>query len=374
LIYLMVKEHLSVLDQTQLKIRINSIKNFSDKAKELWNKFTGPIGLVINALLEKIGLGSTEIKNFEREGGQLGDLADQLRTLQLISNKLGFQSVYVLVDRVDENALTGTADKAYRFIEPLISDLQLLETPNFGFKFFLWDLLLGDYRSVARPDRVKYHSLDWEPDQLVRMLSERLKAYSNNSVISLQTICESKMPIPLDDAIAICAQGSPRNLIRICKEILDQQSEIDSNVKIISEGAVRKGFDQIAENITHELFNDTIIRELQRTRRCDFTIRHIYSDVFKITQPSGLNKVKTWENAGAVKQLGTIQESKERRYSNHYGISHILLAKYVFSQIPIEEFIRDKVRVCPSCNRILVRDWNLRRPQQCNFCQHEIEK
>jgi len=48
LIYLFVKDYLSEIDQTDLKTGIGAIKNFSDKAKDIWNKFTGPIGLVIN--------------------------------------------------------------------------------------------------------------------------------------------------------------------------------------------------------------------------------------------------------------------------------------------------------------------------------------
>ena len=158
IIYLMIKEHLSKIDQTRLKRDIAGIKNFSDKAKDLWNKFTGPIGLIINVLLQRIGLGSAEIKQFQNRGGSVGSLADQLRTLRTISSKLGFSSVYVLIDRVDETPLTTGGDQAYAFIAPLMTDLHLLETPGFGFKFFLWDLLLDDYRSVARPDRVKYYN------------------------------------------------------------------------------------------------------------------------------------------------------------------------------------------------------------------------
>jgi hypothetical protein len=371
-IYLFVKKHLTQIDQAKLKTDISAIKNFPDKAKEIWNKFTGPIGFVLNALLEKVGLGSAEIKAFQNQDGRLGSLRDQLTILQGISAKLGFPSVYVLIDRIDENPLTGSVEKSYAFISPLMTDLQLLEIPGFGFKFFLWDLLLDDYRTIARPDRIKYHTLEWKHDQLVRMLSERLKAYSGGTVSSLQKISDANLSTPLDEVIAICAQGSPRNVVRICKEILDQQSEIDPSAKRISYDAVQYGFDRIAENITREVFPDNIIKELHKTRRCDFTLRYIYADVFKFTQPAAVTKVRTWENAGAVRQLGTIQEAKGRKPSNHYGIDHILLAKHVFSKMPIAEFIRDKVRLCDGCKRVLVRDWDEKSPQQCNFCQHEV--
>lgn len=372
IIYLLSKEHLSNIDQTELKTAINSIKNFSHKAAELWNRFTGPIGLVINALLQRIGLGDAEISRFESEGGNLGSLNDRMSVLQSISTKLEYVSIYILIDRVDENVLTGTADNSYKFVAPLINDLQLLETTGFGFKFFLWNLLLDDYRRVARPDRVKYYSLEWDYEQLTRMLSERLKAYSNGTVSSLESISDSGIEIGLDKAIAIFAQGSPRNVVRICKEILDQQSEINPNVEGISREAVQRGFEQIAENITHELYNDTIIRELQRAKRCDFTIRYIYSDVFKFTQQAALNKVRNWEDAGAVQQLGTIQETVGAKGSNHYGIANVLLAKHMFAQIPVWDFIISKIKLCPSCSTILLRDWDLRNPQLCNNCQHEV--
>lgn len=372
IMYLLVKEHLSKLDQASLKAAIISIKNLSDKAVEMWNKFTGPIGLVINVLLQRIGLGSTEIEKFASQGGNLGSLGDRLVELQKIAAKLNYKSIYVLVDRIDENALTGTADNSYKFVESLIKDLQLLETHGIAFKFFLWNLLLDDYRKIARPDRIKYYTLEWNYDQLSNMLSERLKAFSDNKVLSLDSISDSDLHMSLDKAIAIFAQGSPRNVVRICKEILDQQSEINPNAKRISREAVQKGFEQIAENVTHELFSDAVVRELQRTKRCDFTIRHIYVNVFKFTQQAGLNKVRGWEDNGAVQQLGTVQETTGAKGSNHYGIASILLAKHIFAQMPVSEFISVKIRICPNCSSVLARDWDSRSPQLCHLCQHEV--
>ena len=92
LLYLMTKEHLSKISQSQLKETISSIKNYTDTALEFWNKFTGPIGMVINGLLEKIGIGKTEIKQFETAGGKLGTLYDQLKVLQSLARKLGYTS------------------------------------------------------------------------------------------------------------------------------------------------------------------------------------------------------------------------------------------------------------------------------------------
>jgi translation elongation factor EF-1beta len=57
LLYLFSKEYLSELDRSELKEAIKAVKNLSDTALDWWNKFTGPIGFAVNALLNKIGAG-----------------------------------------------------------------------------------------------------------------------------------------------------------------------------------------------------------------------------------------------------------------------------------------------------------------------------
>ncbi|MGB6738797.1 MAG: hypothetical protein WBE55_23905 [Candidatus Sulfotelmatobacter sp.] len=67
LIYLLTKEYLSDIDTTDLKSAIQSVQNLTDKAKEWWNSFTGPIGVVLNALLSKVGLGTAEVEKFKTQ-------------------------------------------------------------------------------------------------------------------------------------------------------------------------------------------------------------------------------------------------------------------------------------------------------------------
>jgi hypothetical protein len=59
-------------------------------------------------------------------------------------------------------------------------------------------------------------------------------------------------------------------------------------------------------------------------RRADFTVKYIYTDVFKFTQQAGMTKVRSWQDAGVVKQIGAIQETRGVRSSNHYGVSSLL--------------------------------------------------
>ncbi|KAF1692211.1 hypothetical protein CSC65_14710 [Pseudoxanthomonas daejeonensis] len=373
ILFLLTKEHLSEIDRTTLNSAISSIKNFGDKAKEAWNMLTGPIGVVINAVLAKVGVGAAEIRRFEGEGGTVGSYLDQLKALYSISSSIGYQSIYVLIDKVDETAITGKASKSYEFIASIVSDLQLLELPGFAFKFFLWDLLLDDYRKLARPDRVKYYQLKWSDAQLTAMLSERLKAFSSDAITSFDEIIEDsgKTSDP-DQVVSMFAQGSPRKMIRICKEILDQQSELSSAVSQISHEAFVGGIDSIAASLSTEEFDPQQLRDMKRNRRVDFTIRHVYLNVFKFTQQAGMNKVKSWEDSGAVEFLGTIKDTQGAKASNHYGISNYLLAKHVCADLPVFDFIERKIRRCPKCEVVVMRDWDLLNEHLCQSCQADV--
>src|SRR5207248_5317104 len=82
LLYLFCKRYLSELDRSELKEAIAAVKNLSDAALDWWNNFTGPIGLALNALLTKLGLGTAEITRFEQQGGSLGAFPEQFRALR----------------------------------------------------------------------------------------------------------------------------------------------------------------------------------------------------------------------------------------------------------------------------------------------------
>lgn len=50
---------------------------------------------------------------------------------------MGFDSVYVLVDKIDETDVTGgDSKKAARLVTPLLTNIKLLELDTVAFKFF----------------------------------------------------------------------------------------------------------------------------------------------------------------------------------------------------------------------------------------------
>ena len=172
--------------------------------------------------------------------------------------------------------------------------------------------------------------------------------------------------------VVLFSQGSPRNIIRICKEILDQQSEFDSTSCKLSANAVTQGFEIFAKNYTNEILPEAVVRDLRKLKRADFTVKYVYNDIFKFTQPAAISKMKSWQDVGVVDKIGVIQETKGARSSNHYGLTNPLVLKHMFPDINIFELYERKMRVCRKCGQLLLRDWDLHAEQTCHACQEEV--
>jgi hypothetical protein len=372
-LYLMTKAHLSGMDRAALKESVAAVQNLSDKAKETWNALTGPVGVAINAVLSHFGFKAIEMSKFEAVKGEIGDFTSQISFLASIAPSFGYLSTYILVDKIDENSLTGKASQSLAFIRPVLSDLALLETRGLAFKLFLWDLLEDDARVFTRPDRIKNYKLSWSPFQLMQMLSKRLAAHSNDRVKSLKSITSTGRSVEIDDLIVTLSGGSPRNIIRICKAIFDQQSEIDASAKQISERALLKGIETIAEELASEALPPGVLKDLKKLKRADFTVRNIYADVFRISQPSGLQKVQSWQDSGAVVKIGNRQETRGNRPSNLYAVASPIVLKNIFSDMDALDFWEKKVKRC-SCGELLLRDWDISKSHSCHACERSFSE
>ncbi len=368
-LYILTKEHLTELGRADLKEAIAAVTHISDKAKEVWNMLTGPIGVALSAVFAHFGFKAPEVSKFDSEKGNAGTLEEQISFLVKIAPVFGFKSTYILVDKVDENSITGVASASLQFVRPLLLDLGILEKPGMAFKFFLWDRIEADAREFSRPDRIKTYSLKWTDPQLKTMLSRRLAAHSRQKVQSLASIVELGRRVDIDDLVVRMSGGSPRNIIRIGKAILDQQGEIDSSGHAISERAVSAGIEVIAAEIAAETVPDNILRDLKKMRRADFTVANVYADVFKITQGAGAQKVQLWQDSGAAIKIGNRQQKKGNRPSNVYAVASPIVLKHIFSDINVLDFAEKKMRLC-ECGQLVLRDWDLSSDQSCHACEH----
>lgn len=146
--------------------------------------------------------------------------ADLMQQFAGLVSELQMAATYVLIDGVDEFApLDQKPDLAARFVEPILSDLRLMETRHLAFKFFLPNMLEPYILPHVRRDRVYVYSLTWTNPQLLEMLQRRLMAFSEGRLASLAAISESDIRASIDERIVECSGGLPRNLIRLGAEL-----------------------------------------------------------------------------------------------------------------------------------------------------------
>jgi hypothetical protein len=328
---------------------LNELKSLPEKFKEFWRKNVGFMESVINFLLKSYELEKIDLPDAKQEEKRLGETYKyQLESLLTLVKRIGFKSIYILLDRPDETEKTGNDPKStYQLIQPLMRDLELLGLPGYGFKFFLWDQIEPFFRLDARPDRVPQYELKWNRKSLAEVLSKRLLSFSKGAVGTFDSMLE--VPCGIDDHLCLMANGSPRNLIRLCERILAIQGDRDPKARKISMAAVDQATVAHSEKICLENYGETTLKELQRVGRELFTTNFVANDILKITANGARNKITSWVNSGVVAQVGTVVVPPATRPTHLYGVIDPCAVRLMHRAVPFEEFLRDRWLPCDHC-------------------------
>lgn len=142
------KQLLGGLSSAKFKEQIDSIKSVGDRATEIWEKFGGTALSLVNSVITSYGGNPIELPTSAVKHEE--STRFQFEALVVFLQSIGYDSVYILVDRADELPITTQdAEKAFVFLSKLLTDLPLLETSGVGFKFFLWDKMKSHITKVA---------------------------------------------------------------------------------------------------------------------------------------------------------------------------------------------------------------------------------
>jgi len=255
-------------------------------------------------------------------------------------------------------------------VKPLLRDLELLQIPGIGFKFFLWDRLEAYNTEFARPDRVQQFSLSWAPTQITEMLSRRLSAFSEGRVRDLSSLTNARLASPLQYLAVLFAAGSPRDMTRVCQEILSEQLRMDSSSERLEVEAVIEGILKFAKQRANELAGPSTLRELMRIGRVDFTANFIANKIFKISVNSARTKISHWVEKGIVERIGE-QRTGSNRPVHHYAISDVRVARAALGELDFMDFMDNKILVCVNCSRVLLRDCDIQSRHTCHHCGSE---
>jgi hypothetical protein len=341
-------------DLTGLKLQeiLNDLKSLPQKFRTFWSVHVGVLESVVNVLLNKYGLETIDLPDLKQEEKRLAETyKHQLEVLASLVQRIGFRSIYILIDKADESEKTGNnAENTYHLLRPLLTDLELLALKGYGFKFFVWDQILPYFQAYARPDRVTQYALTWTRQALETVLSKRMAAFSDKRIGSFANLMASDSGYPVDAVICLLANRSPRNVIRICEKILAVQAEMDAAATKITPQAVERGIDMYCSQVSVELYGADVTKDLQRAGRELFTINYLASEVFKTThENTSRNKVGAWQKIGLVKQIGSVTVPEARRPLNFYYVTNPAMIRLIHRAVPIGQFVKDRWIPCSHC-------------------------
>jgi hypothetical protein len=272
-----------------------------------------------------------------------------LETLTTLVKAAGKQSIYVLIDKVDETPTTNNnAEASYKLVRPLLTDLELLGLNGFAFKFFLWDKVEEHYRNGdARPDRVPIYNIRWERRSLQVLLGRRLEAFSEGHIKSFAALApEVAKP---DASICLFANLSPRNTVRIGERIFAHQAELTKATKVIATRAFHQGLSEFCEQYAKDTYYPQMIKDLQRVGRELFTVSYLAANVFKVKDNAARNKITGWTNAGLVSHIGTVRSAKKPH--NLYCVVDPCVVRLIRKSEHLEDFLSRSWHECAYCER-----------------------
>lgn len=370
---LFIHSYLGDLTGQEMQELLKELRSIPENIRKFWSENVGFLESVANYLLKAYDLEPIDLPDIKQEEKRLSATYKyQLESLLKFAKKIGFKSIYVLIDRVDETEQTGNdAEKTYNLIRPFIRDLELLGLEGYAFKFFLWDKIEDFYRIDARPDRVPQYKLKWARQALRQVLSARLSAFSDGSIRTIQALLTEDPGFDVDDSICVMANGSPRNMIRICERILTAQSERDPGSQKIDGAAIDRGILEFSETLILEQYGEEILRDMQRVGRALFTTNYVANDILKISGQGARNKITGWANTGAVKQVGTIAVPPATRPVNLYCAVDPVVVRIMHRTTPFKEFFLDRWHSCTDCeteNLFDAKYYTGENPPVCRSC------
>lgn len=345
----------------------HSLKKVEDYAVDIWKGFKEPIVNVIQQITKSKSGVELDLSKVELDKKLQQSHRDNFRNIVQLLNKAGYSCIYVLVDKVDEQSLTGNnSEDSFLLIKDLIKDLELLELEGISFKFFLWDALRQFASVAARPDRVFSYDLNWNREQIRDMLNKRTQYYSNNTVTSFSSLFESPR---LLGRVILFSELSPRDCVRICNRIISEQFKADPAQKVFREDIVNRAIEHFCREKASELItNSTNLKHLTKTKQVSFTIEELVQNQVASDTGAVRNIINPWTNGDFARKIGTVTR-KGAKAVNEYAFQDVRLAFMACPTMGVQDFLDNKVRQCKvaTCKTIFYRDFD-RKAYACPNC------
>jgi hypothetical protein len=110
------------------------------------------------------------------------------------------------------------------FVRPLTHNTAITEMPYVAFKFFLPADIETELGTALRRGRFQSYRLAWSSQDLLAILGARLKYFSEDKYDSLGALAETDISTEIDTRIVEYAVGSPRRLMALGRDLIEQKA------------------------------------------------------------------------------------------------------------------------------------------------------
>ena len=167
------------------------------------------------------------------------------------------------------------------------------------------------------------------------------------------------------------AEHSPRDSIRILKNMTFEQEQHDPNCLKIQDNVADEAIIKFMKQKTRDIVKDGKIRHrLKSLGKVIFTEKDLIEKDIAFSTHEARDIIQSVKNLGILDIIGTkiVKEGEiERKRYNLYCINDTRVAKFMFPHMSIDDFIEKRTKVCKVCGDRFVSDKSSQR-EQCSSC------
>lgn len=160
-----------------------------------------------------------------------------------LAKKAGFEKIYVLIDKVDEDPrFQNDAEEVADFLRPLASDNKILTSEFFHVILLAWSTPFNYIRENVRTQKLSFTSLSWDRTSLEKVLEKRVAKYAQGGATQKLDLLDSASDSSRNLIFDMCNRN-PRDLWHLMDKAFQEQFRIDPSRPISDEAielAVRR--------------------------------------------------------------------------------------------------------------------------------------
>ncbi len=255
-------------------------------------------------------INSLSIEEVVKKGND--KLLSMLKLLVDIALSLGYESIVVLFDKIDEfSDVNSDINKVADFTLPILTDTDLLYTNKLSIVFSLWSEVKRTLNNRGvRFDKFQDIDISWRDEELEKIIDKRLSYYSVNK--NVPVTMKTLVPIDGDRKMILeLAGGSPRSLISLLSRLYDEETATSNQGHIISfsSATISKGVIEYCKRFDYESLQPSKVSDKKdyygwlnkvlQMKKPFFTAVEV-SDVFSVKPAVAVKYVTEMEKLGII--------------------------------------------------------------------------